>query len=165
MSEAAVWTAILTGVGALVGGVVGALVTGVIKLRNAAHKNTTAREKTVFTHWEQVADKLQEQVDHLRAHSRELMDVIAQQHEEHAECQVRLAEVYGWVVRYYDLSVRLCKAAGIDITEVPSLPPKPPRHDSAATEHRKRTIEHHSAILHAPAGPEATPKPPKGGGK
>jgi outer membrane murein-binding lipoprotein Lpp len=159
MSEAG-WTAVLAGLGALATAVIGAVAAAVVLIWNTAHRNRQESESAVVQHLNAIVAQLQQRVEHLNSHTREMVDAMAQQHEEHSQCRVTLAEWCAWGKHVHELARRLCRQAGMSPDEeLPSLPPQPPRYDPAAAEHRKRTIEHHSAILQSP--PPAAPS--KGG--
>jgi hypothetical protein len=134
------------GVSALITALGGAMVV----LWNTYHKTKQDRDMATIAQWEQVADRLQKQLDRQEIHIAEQNDAILQLHEEHSSCQVELSNVYGNLDRISDFCERLvviCKMKGED----PGLPPKKierkQRPDRTAIEFRMRSLQQRTKTL------------------
>jgi uncharacterized membrane-anchored protein YhcB (DUF1043 family) len=141
---------LITGLGVLVSGVIG-----------ARHKNSQERDRSALAQYREVADRLQRQVETLQAHVVDQAEAVDQLTEEHTACQVELADLYGACVLLHDFAKRTaacCKRLGDDPGEVPPLPARPHRPDRAAAEFRRRSLQQNTQLLQS-----KHPLPPAGG--
>jgi uncharacterized membrane-anchored protein YhcB (DUF1043 family) len=151
-------TALLLGLG----GLLTAAISAVIMLLNTKHKNEQERERSAVEHYREIADRQRLHVERLEQHLAEQSDVISQMYEEHSACQVHVADLYGYLHRMHDTSVRLATLAGMDpAKDVPPMPQRPRPPDREAREFRLRSLRQTTSNLKQLSGVIATTSPAK----
>ena len=139
MSAEAV-VAVLAGVG----GAATAVITVFIAYANARHKNRIEADNAALSQYREAVDLQQRQIERLDAHLRSLTEAFGKLSDEHGDCQVEMAALYGELVRLHDYARRVrdtCRRLGEDPGPPPELPERPERPDRNAAEFQRRTLQ------------------------
>ncbi len=157
MNEAG-WIALGSAVTAIVASV-GVVIINVIKARHDTH---LAVKKSTMDDYQEIFDRQQEQLKRLERQVDEQQKAINDIHADHTDCQLEMAELYGWLVRMHDLARRqseVLKRLGADPEAVPELPPRRSRNriDSGLV---KRSTEHNTKLVLDPTG-DGNASPPR----
>jgi hypothetical protein len=150
--DAGAWATVVAGaVGTLLSGAAAAWVL----VSNARHKNRLERDKDAVATLQDVCERQEAQLTRLEAHSAGQQEVIGRMQAAHAECEGRLGEIHGWMLRYYDYACREAK----DPARVPA---PPPRREPALTPEQAEFLARNTAqgtLLAAAARPPGRGEP------
>jgi hypothetical protein len=153
MGEAA-WVAL----GAVAATVLSALAAAAVVVLNARHKHAQEREAGAVSQLESIVVRQEAQIGRLEAHAQGQQQALARLYESESECESSLAEMHGWVMRYYDITTRLAEVLRGQGHEVGSLPTPPVRRPSVRRQEAEaavRSQSHNSGILRALDRPES----------
>lgn len=135
------------------GSVATAVMGGLVLLLKEWWANRKASRKDTIGEWQELLTQQGKQLTRLEHQIDEQQRVINHQHEDGTECQVLVADLYGWLLHFRDMAVRhaaALKRAGQDPGDVPAPPPRPQRKRPAEeAEFEARTTAGNTSLLKA----------------
>lgn len=128
------------------------------KQEQRQHKNQQERMQSqqdvdtrAIGQWVQVSERLQKQVDRLDSHTKDQAEAIFLLHQDHADCQAELNNLYTYVDYMYDACSRVIRSAkklGLDNDNgLPVKPERKTRTDRGELEFKMRTLQQRQETL------------------
>lgn len=133
----------------------------------AWHVIRQERDRTALGQYREVADRQQRQIERQDALIEEFSEKVRSLTDDHAACQVELAEQYGHLVLMHSFAKRVaacCRDLGRDPGDLPPLPERPKRHDREREEFEQRTLAQKTKNVQQLSGIIPPPPPPIVGG-
>lgn len=136
------------GLGGLVATGAAAMAGAIVAVLQARHKIRQEREASALAEYKAIVDRLTGQAERLEKQIDDQQAVIDELREEHNGCQIEMEGLYGWLVRFRDMAMRLARiaeAAGEGPVHVPDLPERPAR--SPRADFNARTVTQNTRLL------------------
>lgn len=148
-----------------IGTVVTVLLTGlagaVVTVLTAIHKNRTEKEARAVDEYKGLVERQEKQIARLELQLDQQQDVIRDLHDEHANCQVAIAEIWGELIHSYETVCRhaaVLRELGRDPGPDSPRPTRPPRNASEAADFARRTTEQNTRLV---KGIDPSARPPE----